>query len=67
MSLLSTGKEIVKKNCAVDIMQFTTHCLGKSNLMDAISFVVGIKTRDLRGAKLKDLIYEVLTLHLSIN
>ena len=27
--------------------------------MDAISFVLGIKARDLRGTKLKDLIYEV--------
>ncbi|XP_058733706.1 structural maintenance of chromosomes protein 1-like [Vicia villosa] len=30
---------------------------GKSNLMDAISFVLGVTTAQLRGAKLKDLIY----------
>lgn len=30
---------------------------GKSNLMDAISFVLGVKTRDLRGSQLKDLVY----------
>lgn len=30
---------------------------GKSNLMDAISFVLGVRTSQLRGAQLKDLIY----------
>ncbi|KAL2323430.1 hypothetical protein Fmac_027809 [Flemingia macrophylla] len=30
---------------------------GKSNLMDAISFVLGVRTGQLRGAHLKDLIY----------
>ncbi|XP_026449761.1 structural maintenance of chromosomes protein 1-like [Papaver somniferum] len=30
---------------------------GKSNLMDAISFVLGVKSAHLRGAQLKDLIY----------
>ncbi|XP_052731327.1 structural maintenance of chromosomes protein 1 isoform X3 [Vigna angularis] len=30
---------------------------GKSNLMDAISFVLGVRTGQLRGAQLKDLIY----------
>jgi len=30
---------------------------GKSNLMDAISFVVGVETKQLRGALLKDLVY----------
>lgn len=30
---------------------------GKSNLMDAISFVLGIRSMQLRGAQLKDLIY----------
>eukprot|EP00958_Prasinococcus_capsulatus_P004389 scaffold406_cov391-Prasinococcus_capsulatus_cf.AAC.18 len=30
---------------------------GKSNLMDAISFVLGVKTMQLRGSQLKDLIY----------
>ncbi|CAH8381616.1 unnamed protein product [Eruca vesicaria subsp. sativa] len=30
---------------------------GKSNLMDAISFVLGIRTAQLRGSQLKDLIY----------
>eukprot|EP00055_Hartaetosiga_balthica_P010496 m.44915 g.44915 ORF g.44915 m.44915 type:complete len:1233 (+) comp7192_c0_seq1:38-3736(+) len=30
---------------------------GKSNLMDAISFVLGIKARELRGSQLKDLIF----------
>ncbi|XP_027176320.1 structural maintenance of chromosomes protein 1 [Coffea eugenioides] len=32
---------------------------GKSNLMDAISFVLGVRTGQLRGAQLKDLIYAV--------
>ena len=27
---------------------------GKSNLMDAVSFVMGVKTTDLRGAKVSD-------------
>src|SRR5947209_19877467 len=31
--------------------------LGKSNLMDAISFVLGIKSAQLRSSQLKDLIY----------
>lgn len=30
---------------------------GKSNLMDAISFVLGVRSGQLRGAQLKDLIY----------
>lgn len=30
---------------------------GKSNLMDAISFVLGIKSAQLRSSQLKDLIY----------
>ncbi|KAK3026158.1 hypothetical protein RJ639_040545 [Escallonia herrerae] len=30
---------------------------GKSNLMDAISFVLGVKTAQLRGSQLRDLIY----------
>lgn len=30
---------------------------GKSNLMDAISFVLGVRSMQLRGAHLKDLIY----------
>jgi structural maintenance of chromosome 1 len=30
---------------------------GKSNLMDAVSFVLGIGARQLRGSVLKDLIY----------
>ena len=30
---------------------------GKSNLMDAISFVVGLQSKDLRGKQLKDLVF----------
>jgi len=30
---------------------------GKSNLMDAISFVLGVKTAQLRSSQLKDLVY----------
>src|SRR5260221_2857249 len=30
---------------------------GKSNLMDAISFVLGVKSAQLRSSQLKDLIY----------
>lgn len=30
---------------------------GKSNLMDAISFVLGVKTSQLRGSQLRDLVY----------
>ena len=32
---------------------------GKSNVMDAISFVLGIKTANMRAAHLKDLVYSV--------
>ncbi|KAK4492471.1 hypothetical protein RD792_003280 [Penstemon davidsonii] len=32
---------------------------GKSNLMDAISFVLGVRTAQLRGAKLLDFIYAI--------
>jgi hypothetical protein len=35
--------------------------VGKSNLMDAISFVLGVQTRDLRGAQLRDLIHGAST------
>mmetsp|Transcript_13773 Transcript_13773/g.37285 ORF Transcript_13773/g.37285 Transcript_13773/m.37285 type:complete len:1277 (-) Transcript_13773:524-4354(-) len=31
---------------------------GKSNLMDAISFVVGLQSKDLRGKQLKDLVFK---------
>ena len=34
---------------------------GKSNLMDAVSFVVGLASRELRGKQLKDLIYRNTT------
>ncbi len=30
---------------------------GKSNLMDAISFVLGVQSRDLRSSQMKDLIF----------
>ena len=30
---------------------------GKSNLMDAISFVLGVQSAQLRGAALRDLVY----------
>lgn len=30
---------------------------GKSNLMDAISFVLGVKSAQLRSSQLKDLVY----------
>lgn len=33
-------------------------CAGKSNLMDAISFVVGLQSKDLRGKQLKDLVFK---------
>ena len=69
--IIIVKKKKKKKNgCAFDISLlmaiYKSNCLGKSNLMDAISFVLGIKARDLRGVKLKDLIYEVLTSRLSI-
>jgi structural maintenance of chromosome 1 len=32
---------------------------GKSNLMDAVSFVLGVHSRDLRGGVLQDLIYKM--------
>lgn len=32
---------------------------GKSNLMDAVSFVLGVKTKQLRGTRLRDLVYRV--------
>lgn len=31
--------------------------VGKSNLMDAISFVLGIKAREMRSNQLRDLVY----------
>ena len=31
---------------------------GKSNIMDAISFVLGVQTRQLRGNKLQDLVHD---------
>ena len=34
---------------------------GKSNLMDAVSFATGVQSKDLRGGKLKDLIYRATT------
>lgn len=37
-----------------------TNGSGKSNLMDAISFVLGVKTSQLRGAKLRDLVFRNL-------
>ena len=37
--------------------QSTAYYLGKSNLMDAISFVLGIKSSQLRSSQLRDLIY----------
>jgi structural maintenance of chromosome 1 len=37
--------------------QPTTDRVGKSNLMDAISFVLGIKSSQLRSSQLRDLIY----------
>lgn len=36
-----------------------TPCTGKSNLMDAISFVLGLQARHLRGNTLKDLVFKV--------
>jgi structural maintenance of chromosome 1 len=38
-------------------LQSTTNNIGKSNLMDAISFVLGIKSSQLRSSQLRDLIY----------
>ena len=32
-------------------------CTGKSNLMDAISFVLGVKSKELRSVQLKELLY----------
>ena len=37
-----------------------TNGSGKSNLMDAISFVLGVKTSQLRGNQLRDLVYRNL-------
>lgn len=37
--------------------RFCFHCLGKSNFMDAISFVMGEKTTSLRVKRLSDLIH----------
>ena len=36
---------------------------GKSNLMDAISFVLGVRTQQLRGTQLKELVYDSETEH----
>lgn len=37
-----------------------TNGSGKSNLMDAISFVLGVRTSQLRGSQLRDLVYRNL-------
>ena len=39
--------------------QSNDQSLGKSNLMDAISFVLGIRARELRGSQLKVLSFSV--------
>lgn len=38
-------------------MFFAHSFLGKSNLMDAVSFVLGVQARHMRGSNLSDLIY----------
>jgi structural maintenance of chromosome 1 len=38
-------------------MNIKTPGSGKSNLMDAISFVLGVQSAQLRGTALKDLVY----------
>jgi structural maintenance of chromosome 1 len=34
------------------------YCLGKSNILDAISFVFGVRSSSLRGVALSDLIHK---------
>lgn len=40
------------------ILHTFIYLIGKSNLMDAISFVLGIRSNKLRGAQLTDLVYK---------
>lgn len=54
-------KSYMGKETIGPFLEFTTiigpNGSGKSNLMDAISFVLGVKTGALRGNNLKDLLY----------
>ena len=34
-----------------------TNCVGKSNLMDAISFLIGLESNKLRSSSLRELVY----------
>ncbi|RUS30761.1 P-loop containing nucleoside triphosphate hydrolase protein, partial [Jimgerdemannia flammicorona] len=47
----------VTATAAENALTYIRNLSGKSNLMDAISFVLGIKSTHLRSAQLKDLIY----------
>jgi structural maintenance of chromosome 1 len=54
-------KSYMGKETIGPFLDFTTiigpNGSGKSNLMDAISFVLGVKTGALRGNNLKDMLY----------
>jgi hypothetical protein len=45
----------------VDVTVAVVAAAGKSNLMDAISFVLGVQSRHLRSQKLDDLIFRCVT------
>lgn len=52
--------DLVSENCKLFNQIRSSHILsfiGKSNLMDAISFVLGVKSVHMRSQQLRDLIY----------
>ncbi|WVN85323.1 uncharacterized protein L203_100468 [Cryptococcus depauperatus CBS 7841] len=51
------GKQVISFGDAPFISIIGPNGAGKSNLMDAISFVLGVKSAQLRSTQLKDLVY----------
>jgi structural maintenance of chromosome 1 len=51
------GKQVVDFGDAPFMCIIGPNGAGKSNLMDAISFVLGVKSAQLRSTQLRDLIY----------
>ncbi|KIR32463.1 cohesin complex subunit psm1 [Cryptococcus deuterogattii MMRL2647] len=51
------GKQVISFGDAPFVSVIGPNGAGKSNLMDAISFVLGVKSAQLRSTQLKDLIY----------
>lgn len=73
MPVRSLELENFKSYAGRQVIQFTDFtCVigpngaGKSNLMDALSFVLGVQSRQLRSVQLKDLVYRQQNLHCSV-